>query len=191
MDFKIWLNETQTDTFQMYHGGKRWEATPSAIIGSKKGRYEYGVGIYLTNNYSTARKYASGSRVVHIIDIDRNFKKIGDVQIPLKTAIDFLKTNRIKNKNKIIQDLISNAERMKRDTVGADIINNLVVNYESGAGEAGVAITNFLTSFGVDASLERVSGDEFYLVVFNPKIIKNVSIVDPKNIPSFMLPINQ
>lgn len=190
MRFKNFMENT-SDTFQMYHGGKRWERIPEEILGSRQGRYEYGVGIYLTNNYNTARKYGGGSRVVHIIDIDRNYQNINKVSIPLADAISFFKSNRIKNKKAIIEDLIANAERMNRDVVGADVINNLVVNHEAGAGQAGVAITNFLKTYGVDASLERITGDEFYLVVFNPKIIKNVSVVNPNKIPNFLLPVNR
>jgi hypothetical protein len=41
---------------------------------------------------------------------------------------------------------------------------------------------------GVDALLERKSGEEYYLIIFNPKIIRKIKKVDPKQIPSFMLP---
>jgi malic enzyme len=80
---------------------------------------------------------------------------------------------------------------MQRDVISADILNNLVVNYEAGAGSAGIQVANYFVSKGVDAHMEPQSGDEFWLVVFNPKILKNVVVVDPKSVSSefpFMLP---
>ena len=80
---------------------------------------------------------------------------------------------------------------MQRDFISADILNNLIVNYESGAGSVGIKISNYLVSKGVDAKFELQSGDEFWLIVFNPKILKKVVIVDPKTVNSdfaFTLP---
>lgn len=188
----IFLETIGQDTFQMYHGGKRWSRIPTEFISSGKGRYEAGVGIYFTNNYNTARKYGKGSRVVHVADIDKNFKKLSDVNIPLIEIIGFLKNlNGLKRRQQIIADLESNAARMKRDSISANILNNLIVNHEAGSGNVGVQISNFFVSKGVDASIEPQSGEEFWLVVFNPKIIKNISVVDPRKIGSdfpFMLP---
>lgn len=180
------------DTFQMYHGGKRWSRIPTEFLGSAKGKYEAGPGIYFTNSYETARRYAKGSRVVHLVDIDKNFKDIDSVSIPLTDIVDFVKTCRgMKHKSEIIDALNRNAERMKRDIISADTLNNLVVNYEAGAGNAGIQIANYFVSKGIDAHMEPQSGDEFWLVVFNPKILKNVTVVDPRTVSSdfpFMLP---
>jgi hypothetical protein len=187
MDFKQFL-QNDVDTFQMYHGGKEWYYIPKDIIPSRKNRYEYGVGIYTTNNYSRASEYAKGSRIVQILDISKNYNDIKNVKIPLQEVIEFLKSIRIKNRNQIIQDLNFNAQRMKSDFISADTVNNLIVNHEAGAGETGVEITRFLVQHGVDALLERKSGEEYYLIIFNPKIIRRVQKVNPKQIPSFMLP---
>ena len=191
------LQESETinppvSTFQMYHGGKRWSQIPSEIIGSNKGRYEAGVGIYFTNDYNTARRYAKGSRVVHIVDINKNFKEIRSVNIPLTDIVGFLKNlSGLKHRKDIIDDIINNAKRMGQDYISANVLNNLIVNYESGSGEVGIKLSNYLVSKGVDAKLERQSGDEFWLVVFNPNIIKKVSVVDPSTVTSdfnFILP---
>jgi len=176
----------------MYHGGKRWSRIPSEILGSKQGRYEAGVGIYFTNDYNTARRYAKGSRVVHAVDIDKNFTEIGDVKLPLSDIIGFLKgLGGLKHREDIINSIIKNAERMKTDYITADVLNNLVVNYEAGAGNVGIKIANYLVSKGVDAKFELQSGDEFWLVIFNPNIIKGVSVIDASKVTSdfeFTLP---
>ena len=44
------FENTDTDTFQMYHGGSRWTSVPEVQPASKN-RYEAGVGIYLTTHY--------------------------------------------------------------------------------------------------------------------------------------------
>ena len=64
-------------TIQMYHGGNRWSGTPE--IRPTKGRYEGGPGIYFTNNYETAKKYAKGSNVVQLVNIDSNFKDFTNI----------------------------------------------------------------------------------------------------------------
>lgn len=85
------LSEMNDDLFYMYHGGKRWHYIPTDVIPSAKGRYECGVGIYLTNYYETARKYAKGSRVVHIVGIDKNFKDIKDIRIDVNEIVNGVK----------------------------------------------------------------------------------------------------
>ena len=180
------------NTFKMYHGGKRWSRIPTEFIGSAKGRYEAGPGIYFTNDYNTARRYAKGSRVVHLVEIDRNFKDICDVHIPLTDVISFVKNcNGMRRKTEIIDSIKRNAERMEKDWIYADILNNLVVNYEAGAGNAGIQVANYFVSKGGDAKVEPQSGEEFWIVIFNPKIIKSVTVIDPKTVTSdfeYMLP---
>ena len=101
------------DTIKMYHGGKRWHFAPTEIQPSKKNRYEGGVGIYFTNNYNTARTYAKGSKVVHLVDIDKNYKDIRNIKLSLTTVIDFIKgVTGMKHKKEILVDLINNAKRM-------------------------------------------------------------------------------
>ena len=182
-----------TSTFQMYHGGVKWTRIPREILGSKKNRYEGGVGIYFTNVYNTAREYARGSNVVHLVDIDKNFKDIKKVDLKLDDVVGFVKNCRgMKNKNSIIEYLRDSAARRNVDFVGASVLNNLIVNHESGAGKVGIEVAKYFISKGIDASMDRRSGDEFWLVVFNPYIIKKVQIINPKTITSdfkFVLPI--
>jgi len=182
-----------TSVFQMYHGGVKWTRIPREILGSKKNRYEGGVGIYFTNVYNTAREYARGSNVVHLVDIDRNFKDITKVDLKLSDVVNFVSNCRgMKNKNAIIKDLQNSSSRRNVDFVGASVLNNLIVNHEAGAGNVGVEVSKYFISKGIDAYMDRHSGEEFWLVVFNPNIIKKVQIVNPKTITSdfkFVLPI--
>jgi hypothetical protein len=185
-------NGENDNTFRMYHGGKRWSRIPTEILGSKEGRYEAGPGIYMTNDYYIARRYAKGSRVVHLVDIDRNFTPLDKVHILLSELIEFVKNcGGMRHKAEIIDALKKNAERMRSDTVGADILNNLIVNFRSGAGKVGIAVANYFISKGGDSKIEKQSGDEMCLIIFRPNIIKKVSVIDPSKITSdfeFTLP---
>ena len=189
---KTLLEDINSNTFKMYHGGKRWSRIPSELYSHKQGRYECGVGIYLTNDYNTARKYAKGSRVVHLVEVDKNFKELGDIKIPLTEILDFVKNlSGLRHKSEIITSLTNNAARMNTDYVRGDILNNLIVNYEAGAGNVGIKISNYFVSRGADAKFELQSGDEYWLVVFNPNIIKKVTVVDASKVNGdfpFILP---
>lgn len=196
MKLKTILLEIDSDlrdsTFLMYHGGTRWSRIPSEIIGSKQGRYEAGVGIYFTNSYETARKYAKGGRVVHAVSIDKNFKLLKDVRVNLNELVNFVKSvPGMKKKSIIVDDLKRYAERTSATEVSLEVLNNLLVNHEAGAGKAGVFVSNYFVSKGADAYLENQSGEEFWLVVFNPKILKKMTVIDPKTVGSgfpFILP---
>lgn len=184
-DILLEITGSPEDTFQMYHGGKRWSRIPTELQASGKGRYEGGVGIYFTNNYDTARRYAKGSRVVHLANIDKNYKSIDNVRVPLKELLEFVKNvSGMKKKHSISEDIIRYSVRVGREDVPLSVLNNLVINYEVGSGNAGLQISNYFVSKGVDAYLDRHSGEEFWLVVFNPRIIKTVRVIDPKEVKS-------
>jgi hypothetical protein len=183
----------QNNTFKMYHGGTKWTRIPREILGSKKNRYEGGVGIYFTNSYNTARQYAKGSKVVHLVELDKNYTDISKITLKLKDVIEFVsKCNGMKHKSDIITDLKNNASRRNVDFINADVLNNLIINYEAGAGKVGIEVAKYFVNNGIDGSLTRHSGDEFWMVVFNPYIIKKIQIIDPKTVNSdfdYMLPV--
>lgn len=193
-DFKPQLKETDVSTFKLYHGGSRWSYLPDDIQPGKKNRYEAGVGIYFTNSYNTARKYAKGNKVVHLVEIDRQFKDIDNVNISIDKITEFVKNvPQLSSKKEIINDLNSYATRVGKKEIPLSILNNLVVNYQAARGSSGVHIAKFFTECGADGHVQKQSGDEIWLVVFNPKILKSVKVVNPKEINSdsqFMLPIS-
>ena len=177
------------NTFQMYHGGTKWYNLPE-IRPAKKDRYEGGIGIYFTTNYLTARNYAKGGKVIHLTDIDRNFKDIEEVDIELNDMMNFLRLLRgLKNRSKIERDIIDYSNRVHRDMIPAEVLNNLIVNHEAGSGRVGLEIVKYFISKGIDASVDHQSGED-WLVVFNPKVIKRDTIVDSSklNVDKYNLP---
>lgn len=177
------LLENTAGVFLMWHGSRRWDGS-SEIRPPRAGRYEAGPGIYLTNRYMTARKYAKGGGVTFLVEVDRSLRLADDALIPLDRALAFIKeAPRMRHKAEIAADLKSNTARHNTDSVKATVLINLMVNYEAGAGTAGIALARFLREQGVDASLEPQSGKEDWLVVINPKIIRSMKRISASDVP--------
>ncbi len=184
IDAVTMLTETAGEggTLQMWHGSRRWDGSPE-IRTPRSGRYEGGPGIYFTNNYETAYKYAKGGGATMLAEIDRNLRLADDVIIPLDVALDFVKTTpRMRHKKEIVADLQNNVARRNSQGIIASVLINLTVNYESGSGEAGLALARFLRDQGVDASLDHRGGGEDWLVVINPKIIRSIKRIPAKDV---------
>jgi hypothetical protein len=182
--FKTWIEmeEAQPAGIRMWHGSKQWGGPPE-VRGPRKGRYEVGPGIYLTTSYMRARGYSKGGGSTVLVTIRPNINFAHKVKIPLTEALEFLKSMpRLKKRKEIAQDVQMNAERSGRDWVSAEVIINLFVNYEAGAGDAGVILARWLVSKGVDATLHNETRNEDWVVVINPSIIMSHKKVDAKDV---------
>ncbi len=105
------FEELKSGTFQMYHGGSRWSTAPE-IRPSKGGRYEGGVGIYFTNDYETARKYAKGGKIVQIVNIKSDFRRLKDVKVSISELVDFVTNlSGMRKKKEVMSDLKRYSER--------------------------------------------------------------------------------
>lgn len=170
-----------SDTFQMYHGGKKMTSIPTGLKSVKQGRYESGIGINLTNNFETAKRYAGGGRVVHIFDIDKDIVHTNDprAELNLEEVIQFLKdVKRLPKRELIISDLRRYSERRGNiEQIPADVLNNLIINHEAGAGQAGLEIVRFFLNKGIDGVFTTQGGGEVWFVLFNPSKIKNIAVV--------------
>jgi len=62
----------------MWHGSRNWDDSPE-IRAAKQGRYESGIGINLTSNYKTARKYAKGGGSTMLVTLKPNLKYAKEV----------------------------------------------------------------------------------------------------------------
>jgi GNAT superfamily N-acetyltransferase len=166
---------------QFWHGGRIQgdiDIQPSA-----KGRYEAGPGLYLTTSYARASKYAKGGGSTFLITLRGGHINLAhEVEIPLADGVDFAKRFLGAKGKLIADDLRSNAARMKKETFTAEILINLVVNYEAGSGKKGIAIRNFLVSHNVDASIEPQSNGEQWVVVFNSNIVTKVQKVPASDV---------
>lgn len=176
----IWESYTNSDIIWLYHGGAKWEKFNAKISKPKRGRYEAGAGIYLTNNYETARKYARGNKVVSKVGISKNITLAEDVLIPKEDVVRFVKTYiGPKNRGAFLESIEEYTKHP--DKYPAYYLVNLSVGYEVGGSQA-LAIKDFIVEYGVDASKYKQSGEEVWIVVHNVDIIKKVIHTKPSDI---------
>lgn len=159
---------------RLWHGGKRWENPPQIRLAAK-GRAECGSGIYLTTHYMTASKYAKGGGAVFMVELDANTSWLGDTRWPLEKLKHFTTTlPRLRNRAAILADLDRSGRRHPGEPIPVSYLVNLFVNHDVSHGESGRALTNWLAEEGVGASIEPQSGDEEWIVVFDPRSILRV-----------------
>lgn len=166
-----------------WHGAQKWDGLPE-IKAHKKGKYEYGPGIYFTNHCSTAQKYAKGPGSIMLMEIESPRLLTIKDKVPLEDAVKFYESCfRLKNKKSVLNDL----QRNVRDgLISVDTLINCGVNNEALAGSHGPALAEWLTERGFDASIGRSqANNEEWMIVFNPKIIKKF-----KKVPSSQIDWN-
>ena len=154
-----------------WHGSQKWDGHPE-IKPSRKGCYECGPGLYLTNRRQTALKYSKGAGSLVHVGLDPNITLLQDVcftRAQMQDALDSIP--RLRRRAAIEADLDRSARRHPDDQLPAIYLVNLCVNHEALSGDAGPALARWLTAHGVDASLEGKSGKEEWLIVFNPKAL--------------------
>jgi len=173
---------------KFYHGGSSLFNNEPKIMNTKKGRYEYGPGIYLTTSYDTARKYATGNKVVHLVGIYANKIVLPiDIKIDLGDSIQLI-SKKISMSPKIREKMISDLKRsFERGHLTTNTVISLLVNNEALRGSAGTKVAEWLSEQGVTADFNRMSNEE-WLVVFNPSIISSSSIVSIKQVGSTEFP---
>jgi hypothetical protein len=186
------LFDEGTNVSVMYHGGmdlsrSTW-VKELQLRPTKKGRYESGVGLNMTNSLETARAYAKGGGVVNRIFLRMTeFGYADEVMIDVSAILNFLNsfTTLPRNKKtKITSDIVAAAKRRRRDgndkeKIPASTLVNLMVNHEAGSGKAGIEITQFLLSQGVHGILTPQHSGEVWLVLFDMSRILRVEKVDP------------
>lgn len=166
----------------VYHGGAKFHRIDAKLPNPRKGKFESGIGINTTTHYNTARKYAKGGKIVSMLCLTKNMNLASDVEVPVEEFESFAKTHLYPRYRKpMIEDVKSNAERMNTDSVKANIIINLSVNYQIG-GNNGLKLIKFLVDMGVDASLYSQSNDEDWLIIHDTSIIEDIRHTKPSDI---------
>jgi len=186
MKFKDYLTEN-TSTMTFWHGGNL-ETSREELKSQKKGRWEYGPGIYLTTHYDTAIKYAKGSRKLYQLTIEKG-TNISDINIPFERINEFIKHFVIIKKRNLV------LERLKRytenDSINADIFLNIIINNDAIKNINTEELREFLVSNGIDYSVVRnaFGWHEIMLVLFNKEKIKHLKRITPTDkIEQFDLP---
>lgn len=194
------MNESTPSPIVLYHGARAWDGPPEVRPGRKK-RTEHGPGIYLTTAYVTAQKYAKGGGRVKRIFLDPKLSWIEDARVPLADAVAFVEAHpRLRKRREIVADLRANAGRMGAGdgTIGAYVLNNLMVNYDALVGDAAPALARFFADHGIDAAINQTfsadGAEEDWVVLFNPMKILRHEDVDsrrfdgPRSLPLLRKP---
>lgn len=154
-----------------WHGSRRWESPP-VIRHPRAGRSECGPGLYLTTSIARARSYSKGGGSLVHVELTPSVRWLEDSYFPLSVLESFLdETPRIRGRDSLRRDLRKSATRHPDDKVPATYLLNLMVNSDALVGAPGAALATWLTSHGVDASRIEQSGNESWVVVFNPDVV--------------------
>lgn len=184
------LNESEIlppeipNTMNFWHGGNL--DYYDDIISQKNGRYEYGAGLYIVTDYSTAKKYAKGSRKLYLltiengVDINYAFLDVDKV----KEFIDFYVIGSLK---KMILNRIE--KHIKNDKVPGYIFNNIILNEKAISSTKTKFLREFYVKNGIDYDIMyNPFGNGEMMVLYNMKKIVNKIVIKPKdNIKEFEL----
>jgi len=159
----------------LWHGGRGLHQSYHEMRPSAKGQWEYGPGLYLTNRYETAVKYAKGGGNVYLVTITKG-TEINSVDVSLEDATDFVKRYVIKRlQRQILGDLKNCFD--KRGKLPIVTVVNLCLNHQAITTRNTLALRQYVVDHGVDYEVSRGyggRGDETLVIVYNPACIKNV-----------------
>lgn len=174
---------SEPGTMSFWHGGK---LDFYSEVTYKKGRWEFGPGLYLTTNYSVAKKYSGGGRLLYMITIKKG-TDIKDVSIPVADLNNFISDFVIKKYQNECR------ERFTKylNDVPAETIQNVFVNHEYLKTNNVNELNKFLKKHSVDYDMmNRTLGyDNTMCVLYNTKLIVSTKVVTSKDkIEVFDLP---
>jgi hypothetical protein len=170
----LWTMTSPQVLLQFWHGSHRWDGR-ARLQDSRTGQYELGPGLYLTTNVVTAAKYAKGGGRILRVSLESPLSLLSAARLPLKEVLEGLSLlPRVKARSKIAEDLKNAAEDFGGE-VPLSYLVNLCIAERSLGGRSGKALAEWLAENGVDASLEKKSGGEEWLVIFNVSKVMSVT----------------
>lgn len=175
------------NTMSFWHGGDLGYSY-SDSMSYKKGRFEYGPGLYLTTHYGTAKKYAKGSRKLYMITVEKG-KNLSESTIDFEIVKQFVdRWVMTKKKKDVIQRL---EKHNKEGKVPAEILSNIIINEEAIKPTNMDELRKLFLSQGIDYLLVNspFGWGEKMMVLFNTKKIVDKIVIGPKDkIEEFDLP---
>lgn len=166
------------NTKNFWHGGNLDDYVDN--IAHKKGRYEYGPGLYAITKYDVAKKYAKGNRKLYLLTIE-NGNEISDMFIDRKAVNYFVNKYVISSKRK---QLLENYERHFNDEkINASIFLNIILNNDAIKSSDTDKLRSFLLHNNIDYELvdNPFGWGETMIVLYNMDKIKNKIIIKPKD----------
>lgn len=170
-----------------WHGG---DLSDTTMRPQKKGRFEYGAGLYLITKFEVAQRYAKGSRKLYKVDVHKG-TEINTVNISPKDAKDFIDVYVSRGARREILDYFDiNIERTGH--LSASSFNNMILNSGGLSSKNTVALSQFLVQHGADYEIIKHPfgwGGAVMMVLYNINKVANIQRVMPKDqITDFDLP---
>ena len=164
------------NTMTFWHGGNLSDYDDT--IAHKKGRYEFGAGLYLTTSFEVVQKYRKGSRKLYMITV-RKGTDIRDAYFDYDECLSFINKFVITSKRKEI--ILAISSRNNNGRVPASNFNNIVLNYDGIKSSSTPILRQFLTDNGIDYQMvgNAFGWGEEMMVLYNMKMIENVVQVKP------------
>jgi len=174
------------NTVTLWHGGRRLEYSYREVRGNNSKQMEAGPGLYLTNEYSVASKYAKGGGKTYLVTIEHG-TDIMDINIPVQVALSFLNSIRMPHK----KELLTHIKVQYSDTICLGYVNNLLINFNCLQASNSASIRQWFVDLGADYSATTLWGMKM-VVVFTPDIIKHVEVVPANAVEpdQFTMPID-
>lgn len=173
------------NTIKMWHGGRDLEYSYREFKESRKKRWEYGPGLYLTDHYETARKYAKGGGKTYLVELEVS-GFIGNKILDIDESFRFINSYVVKSRaRQIMEDIDYHMKRVGSvSDVDANVFLNLMINYDAVVGKNTRKLNEFLVSHGIDISYsDRFGGrDETIICVFNNKNIKKIKVISASDV---------
>ncbi len=166
------------NTMSFYHGGNLDRYEPS--LAQKKGRYEYGAGLYLTTHYETAHKYSKGSRKMYLITVEKG-TDINNAYLNIDRAKEFINKYAIANLRK---ELIKILDSYAKDTtIKAYIFNNILNNYKAIKPSNTNNVRDFFIENNIDYEIvdNAFGWGEQMMILYNMKKIVKSIIIKPND----------
>ena len=168
---------TATKKLVLWHGGDLDARQDN--VKPKKGRWEFGPGLYLTTHYDTAKKYAKGARKLYQVTIKEG-NNLDDVDIDLVAVENFVNRYVTKSKREDLMDVYQN--RAKDGKVSARVFLIRILNDEAVKPANADELRQFLVTNGVDYLIEDnlYGWGERAVVVYNMDIVDDYKRIPPK-----------
>lgn len=161
------IREASSSTVTLFHGGRNLDLRGGLKPG-KTGSWEFGPGLYLTDDYEVARGYAKGGGSVYAVTIRRG-TDIESVKIDYEEAARFTKDYvKVALRQKLLNDL----DRIQRERghIKASWLVNLCINSDALLPSRTVALQKLLVDSGVDYGVHRYK-QGIVAVIYNTEVV--------------------
>ena len=162
-----------------FHGGNLDYFDKNEIEVPKKGRFEYGIGLYLSTSREVADKYSKGSRKLYLVELEDNITNLDDVKVNTIEIFEHFKT--ILSKSDLLK-LKNFFDKKGKEEYSLGVINNILINYDILKPKYAKFVAEFFISKGADYAEANTFGFKgLTIVLFNYSKIKNIKNISKRD----------